>query len=446
PEILEADLSSLLLTSLLWGEPDPRRLPLLDLPSAAAIDEANKRLASIGAIDSEGRVTDHGRAIAALLLEPRLAHMLIDATARGFGAAAADAAVLLTERGLGGNDPDLELRARRWRMDRSPRAEAARTMASNWRRRVDAGGSASGHELAKALALAFPERVSRRRDSSGETWQSIGGRGFRLDAASPLARSEWLAVGEVAGHASGARILAAAPIDERDVFDLFGDRVETRHDGAFDPATGSVTPTRSRRLGAIRLSSGPDPAPDQSAIEQALVDGARDHGLELLPWNEEARQLRQRAAFAHRFDRHRTARRRDVDRANRRMACTAGRRQTKARRNLPRSTALRAPATARLRGEAKTRPGGADRICQPGREPPFDRLFGRGRPRRRSARPGAVRPFHASKDRQGGSAAGHRHHVPGGEADPDHARSPRFLGRQLARRGQGHARPLSQAP
>ena len=302
PEILEADLSSLLLTSLLWGEPDPRRLPLLDLPSAAAIDEANKRLASIGAIDSEGRVTDHGRAIAALPLEPRLAHMLIDATARGFGAAAADAAVLLTERGLGGNDPDLELRARRWRMDRSPRAEAARTMASNWRRRLDAGGSASGHELAKALALAFPERVSRRRDLSGETWQSIGGGGFRLDAALPLARSEWLAVGEVAGHASGARILAAAPIDERDVFDLFGDRVETRHDGAFDPATGSVTPTRSRRLGAIRLSSGPDPAPDQSAIEQALVDGARDHGLELLPWNEEARQLRQRAAFAHRFD------------------------------------------------------------------------------------------------------------------------------------------------
>src|SRR6185312_1893170 len=208
PEILEADLSSLLLTSLLWGEPDPRRLPLLDLPSAAAIDEANKRLASIGAI-------------ASLPLEPRLAHMLIEATARGFGAAAADAAVLLTERGLGGNDPDLELRARRWRTDRSPRAEAARTMASNWRRRLGAGGSASGHELAKALALAFPERVSRRRDSSGETWQSIGGRGFRLDAASPLARSEWLAVGEVAGHASGARILAAAPIDEQDMLDLF---------------------------------------------------------------------------------------------------------------------------------------------------------------------------------------------------------------------------------
>ena len=110
PEILEADLSSLLLTALLWGESDPRRLPFLNQPTTAALDEARRRLSSLGAIDEEGRVTQHGRAIAALPLEPRLAHMLIDATARGFGAAAADVAALLTERGLGGNDPDLEPR------------------------------------------------------------------------------------------------------------------------------------------------------------------------------------------------------------------------------------------------------------------------------------------------------------------------------------------------
>ncbi len=303
PEVLEADLSSLLLTSLLWGEPDPVRLPFLDAPPAPAIDEARKRLASLGAIDTDGRVTDHGRAIAALPLEPRLAHMLIDAQQRGFAAAAADVAVLLTERGLGGKEPDVEVRWRRWRADRSQRAEAARRMAAGWCRRVGSeGAAAQDRHLGEALALAFPDRVARRRDSSGERWQSVGGRGFRLDAASPLARSAWLAVGEVAGHASGARILSAAAIDERDVVELFGARIETRHDAAFDAGTGSVTPIRSRRLGAIQLSSGPDPAPDQSAIEQALLDGVREHGLELLPWNDSARQLRHRAAFAHRVD------------------------------------------------------------------------------------------------------------------------------------------------
>jgi ATP-dependent helicase HrpB len=158
------------------------------------------------------------------------------------------------------------------------------------------------HDLARALALAFPDRVSRRRDASGETWQSVGGRGFRLDPASSLASNKWLAVGEVAGHASGARILSAAVISEEAVTALFADDIAVRHDGDFDKASGAVIPVRSRRLGAVRLSSGPDPKPDQTAIEQALLDGVRDHGLDLLPWNDQAQQLRERSLFTHRFD------------------------------------------------------------------------------------------------------------------------------------------------
>ncbi|HSU66958.1 MAG TPA: ATP-dependent helicase C-terminal domain-containing protein, partial [Tepidisphaeraceae bacterium] len=303
PEILEADLSSLVLVTLLWGEADPRRLPFLDLPPVAALDEAGRRLTELGAVDKAGRATVHGREIAALPLEPRLAHMLLESRNRGFASAAADVAVLLTERGLGGNDPDLDLRWRRWRSDRSARAAAARSLASSLRRRLGAeNDEADESGIARALALAFPDRLSRRRDPSGTSWQSVGGRGFRLDPTSTLAGSQWLAVGEVAGHASGARILSAATIDEEVVLDLFADRVETMHDGDFDPATGSVAPTRSRRLGSIRLSVRPDPAPDQAAIEQALLEGVRDHGLDILPWDEGARQLRNRAAFAQAFD------------------------------------------------------------------------------------------------------------------------------------------------
>ncbi|MDP9421942.1 MAG: ATP-dependent helicase HrpB, partial [Pseudomonadota bacterium] len=132
PEILEADLSSLLLTCLMWGESDPSRLPFLDPPPAPALAEARQRLARLGAIDADGYITSHGRAIAAIPLEPRLAHMLIEAGERGFADVAAEAAALLTERGLGGNDPDLEVRHRRWLSDRSPRAQAARRMAERW--------------------------------------------------------------------------------------------------------------------------------------------------------------------------------------------------------------------------------------------------------------------------------------------------------------------------
>ncbi len=298
PEISEADLSSLVLTSLLWGEPDPSRLPFLDAPSPAALEEARSRLARLGALDSDGRLTAHGRAIAAIPLEPRLAHMLIEAKARGIAGAAADVAVLLTERGLGGNDPDLELRRRRWAGERGPRADAARRMARRWA----ASRRASDGDIGLAVALAFPDRVARRRDGSGEHWQSVGGRGFRLDPSSSLASASWLAIAEVAGAAAGARILSAAVIEEAVVLELFADRVETRHEGAFDPATGAVLPTRTRRLGAIRLATGPDPDPDRQAISAALMQGVRAHGLAMLPWSEAAVQLRARAAFAAAHD------------------------------------------------------------------------------------------------------------------------------------------------
>jgi ATP-dependent helicase HrpB len=96
--------------------------------------------------------------------------------------------------------------------------------------------------------------------------------------------------------------LSAAAIDEAVVLDLFADQIEVRHQAAFDPATASVTPIRSRFLGAIRLSTGPDPQPDQAAIEAALLDGVREHGLQQLAWTERGDELRRRAAFAAAID------------------------------------------------------------------------------------------------------------------------------------------------
>jgi ATP-dependent helicase HrpB len=120
---------------------------------------------------------------------------------------------------------------------------------------------------------------------------------LRLDPASALARSEWLAVAETQGSAAGARILSAAPIDQAEVEALFGDRIEMRRTVRFDPATGGVAATRERRLGAIRLSSGPDSHADPADIAGALVEGVRGHGLDRLPWPDTAKALRQRASY-----------------------------------------------------------------------------------------------------------------------------------------------------
>jgi ATP-dependent helicase HrpB len=326
PEIAEADLSALLLDCAIWGVADPRELKWLDPPSDAAVGEARRRLLSLGALDEAGRPTAHGRAIARLPLPPRLAHMLVEAQARGWGRAAAEIAVLLSERGLGGSDVDLELRLRRWRGERGQRAEAARGLARRWEQLIKSSplqgrglgeGESEHHRprplspalspegergLGACVALAFPDRLAKRRDSSGETWISVGGRGFRLDPHSPLARETWLAVGEVGGTAAGARILAAAAIGEAEVETLFGERIETGTQLAFDPATGTVSARRGRRLGAITLSEGRDSRASPQEVAAALVEGVRGHGLHLLPWSDSACSLRRRAAFARAHD------------------------------------------------------------------------------------------------------------------------------------------------
>ncbi|TFI59406.1 ATP-dependent helicase HrpB [Sphingomonas parva] len=309
PEILEADLSALLLDCALWGVADPRELAWLDPPPPAAVDEARRRLTSLGALGTDGRPTPHGKAIAALPLPPRLAHMLIEAEARGHGRTAAEIAVLLSERGLGGSDADLELRLRRWRSDRGKRAEASRGLARRWHQLVRGQGaapSASSTEFHEAtalcVALAYPDRVAKRRSASGEDWISVGGRGFRLDPHSPLAREAWLAVAEVSGSAAGARILSAAAIAEEAVLGLFADRIETGAQVRFDPATGNVLARRGRRLGAITLSQGQDMKASPEEVAAALVDGVRTHGLDLLPWSEGAKALRKRAVFARTHD------------------------------------------------------------------------------------------------------------------------------------------------
>ncbi|MEA3041726.1 MAG: ATP-dependent helicase HrpB [Sphingomonadales bacterium] len=302
PEIVEADLSSLLLDCALWGLRDPRDLKWLDPPPAAAVEEARKRLLSLGAVDAGGRPTPHGKAIAGLPLPPRLAHMMLAAAEHGWGETAAEVAVLLSERGLGGGDADLELRLRRWRSERGRRADAARGLAKRWLQLAGGSRARADDEVGGCVALAFPDRVSRRRDVSGENWISVGGRGFRLDPASPLARAEWLAVAEVAGTAAGARILSAAAIDQTTIEALFADRMASGAAVRFDPATGGVRAERSRRLGAIRLSGGPDSRPDADAVATALLEGVRSEGLDRLPWSEAARSLRRRTSFARRGD------------------------------------------------------------------------------------------------------------------------------------------------
>ena len=301
PEMLTSDLAPLLLSLAQWGAGDPAAMAWIDPPPAAAMAAARAKLTALAALDEAGRITPHGRAMAALPMDPPLAHMLLYAAQRGAAQDAAQLALLLQERGLGGRGEDLAQRLDRWRGDRSGRAEASRKLAAGWARRakdlID-GNAGAAPPPAVLLAEAFPENVARRRDASGETWLAAGGRGFVLDPASPLARAEWLAVGEAQGQAKGARITGAMALNEAEVLRWLAHRISKRPVLRWIADERRVEALVEQRLGGILVTRGPDPAPDGAAIAAFLIGKVREAGLGLLPLSPANLALLKRANYA----------------------------------------------------------------------------------------------------------------------------------------------------
>ncbi len=148
------------------------------------------------------------------------------------------------------------------------------------------------------LAEAFPDNLARRRGAAGEDWLTAGGRGLRLDLTSPLARAEFLAVGEAQGEAKGARITGAIALTEAEVLRWLPPRIERRAALRWLDNERRVEALLEQRLGAIVLARGPDPAPDRSAMAALICTKLREAGLDLLPWTDASRSLLRRARYA----------------------------------------------------------------------------------------------------------------------------------------------------
>jgi ATP-dependent helicase HrpB len=294
PEMLTSDLAPLLLALAQWGVADPASLPWLDPPPTPALAAARGRLQSLGALDGRGHITERGRKIAGLPMAPWQAAMLLYGAEHGAAEQAAKLALLLQERGLGGRAEDLAQRLARWDGDRSARADASRKLAAGWASRAQALSNKPDEGRVPSgilLAMALPDNLARRRDPSGESWHSAGGRGYLLDQASPLATAEWLAIGDAQGQAKGARITAALALTTAEVEQWLGERIERCSVLRW---TGERVEARiERRLGAITLASGPDPAPDEAAVAALLAERANANLAAILP-----RDLMARAQFA----------------------------------------------------------------------------------------------------------------------------------------------------
>lgn len=314
PEIAEADLMPLVLRLAAWGVRDPAALRWLDPPPHGPWAAARARLAGLGAIDADGRLTAHGRRVQQLPVSPPLAHMLLEAAGRGQGADAATLAILIEERGLGGSSADIAERYRRFAGERGSRAEAARGVARRWAElaarlaRADsgaplAGGGGPPPGPAGLLALAFPDRVARRRRAATgadrtAAYLMAGGRGALVDAADPLAAAEWLLVADAGGSGADARVRLAAAFSDTEAAAWCLSHATVADATGIDPATGRVVADRVTRLGAIVVARARGARPSADAIAAALMAVVARDGLDVLPWTGADRALRARLAFA----------------------------------------------------------------------------------------------------------------------------------------------------
>ncbi|MBY0510293.1 MAG: ATP-dependent helicase HrpB [Rhodospirillaceae bacterium] len=304
PEMLQADLAPLALDLAAWGVHDPQSLSWMTPPPAGAFAQAQDVLRRLGALDDAGRITPEGKAMAALPLHPRLAHLVHRGKDLGNGGLACDTAALLAERDflVGTRDPDLRLRLdallgreRGLRVNRGG-LERVKAAARQIRGLARVSGNAARTDAAGVLvALAYPDRIAQRRGGDGR-YRLSGGGGAFVDAADALAGQEFLAVADLDGAARDARIYLAASLSRAEIEDVFAADIMDVDVVEWDNREHIVQARRQRRFGALILEDKPLAKANPELLATAMIQGIRSLGLAALPWTDHARGLRQRVA------------------------------------------------------------------------------------------------------------------------------------------------------
>ena len=329
PEIVDADLSSLALELADAGISDPTTLRWLDVPRAGPFAQARALLAQLGALDDTGRITPHGRRMAALPLQPRLAHLAITAAERGALPLGAAIAALLEERDIVRYDglppqSDMRLRTELLRRDGAQGAAGVavdrdgvrrvRQTADDLARRT--AGGASGVAPSRAswddadtgslLALAYPDRVAQRRSGAEPRYLLRNGSGAVLAKHDALHDAPYLAIADLEGTSPEARIVRAAPITLEELREDFGEQFERVQLVEWDERTKAVRARKRTMFGAIVIDDVVWTDADPAVVLQAVVGAIRAQlarsGIEALPFSQAASRLRERMAFVHAHD------------------------------------------------------------------------------------------------------------------------------------------------
>jgi ATP-dependent helicase HrpB len=239
--------------------------------------------------------------MAELAVHPRLAHMLIRGHELSLGSLACDVAALLEERDPLRGEGDIDLHSRWFRLQKGGAAiTRIRTQASRLREMLGGLPPASrGDRIGLLIALAYPERVAKRRDPEGIRYQLAGGTGAILRKGSVLAKEEYLAVADVDGVGTEVKILLAEPLSEEELRAAFTEQLVREEEVRWDERQEAIVARAVERFGMIELSSTAR-TPSADILQRGMIEGVRSMGLEVLPWTDHARSVLLRSEWLRR--------------------------------------------------------------------------------------------------------------------------------------------------
>ena len=303
PEILDADLSHLVLSSAAWGAARRCDLPWITPPPASSWERAESLLKTLGAVDETGHLTDKGRAMSSLPMHPRLANMIMWARRDGRRSAerAALLAAILEESA---NSRETDVRKTADEIEETPSRPLSRRILQLARRFVGTGPEKAGTGPGGAsdgmlLALAYPDRVAKNRGNG--TFTMSCGRGAFLDRSDPLSKARFLVCCELDDRQGDAKIFLASPVAEDEIEELFDGEITEEPVCEWDRVGERVKCAVKRKFGALTLSERATPSSSGGEAE-AMLDGIRQKGVWNMPcWGKEALHLKSRINFLHRI-------------------------------------------------------------------------------------------------------------------------------------------------
>lgn len=309
-EIMEADLAPLILELARWGVSEPDQLRWVDHPPIAHVSQAKTLLQWLGALDEQGRLTSHGKAMAALPTHPRLAHMLVRSSQRGHGPMAASLAALLEEpapRSMR-QETDISVRFRyfetsQWTTQERGWGQRVRQLAKRYLSLLDKPESTlSKPEVGELLALAFPDRIGQRRSEHDSVYRLSGGGTAKFIETSAISLSPMVVVAELDGRAKESRVYTAAPIEQSQVELIFKDQLEQCEWVDWDRKTEAMQAERQLRLGALILERSRWSDPDPERIKLGLIAQVKKRGLALFDDAPKAQEWRARVRLLREAD------------------------------------------------------------------------------------------------------------------------------------------------